>query len=391
MQYAVNSVLRPPSATRVRTTATAPVASLPPSPPPQQLPSLPPQPRTSSEPWFGPSSNAIGRPERPSSGWLRPSSAIGGAARPMSARSNGGIPVPVVSPTPRSPRSPSPDRTTIEGRVAALTGTTGTGHVRGETLTKQWARMRPMSTTGGGAVARPSSAPRSSFGGSRASYTAVTVTTPFASNGGAAAATTAMKLRRRMSGTSAMEGSGTSGGGSRTSVPWRPHSALPYSGSSTAGGGGAAAAVVLGRSGSFSPTISAAYPLQPDSPPGGVPPRPPRPLSPSRSHWVPMRSGGGSAVSATTDPLSVIGGASAGGGALPPRPSSGVPVQLASTGAVVMAATMAEAVGQPPVPYRSRHEFLQSGKRIPTVRVPGRAPKTKACGAIAVSSLLLQL
>ncbi|GIL82186.1 hypothetical protein Vretifemale_11110, partial [Volvox reticuliferus] len=39
---------------------------------------------------------------------------------------------------------------------------------------------------------------------------------------------------------------------------------------------------------------------------------------------------------------------------------------LASTGAVVAAVSLTEASGQPPVPYRSRHEFLQSGKRIPT-------------------------
>ncbi|GIL64289.1 hypothetical protein Vafri_18269 [Volvox africanus] len=123
-------------------------------------------------------------------------------------------------------------------------------------------------------------------------------------------------------------------------------------------GGAAAAPTVLGRTSSFSPAISVTAPA-PDSPPGALPPLPPRPLSPTRSHWVPMRSGG-----ITADDAS--GGGSGGGGTSPPRPTSAVPVPLASTGAVVAAVSMTEAAGQPPVPYRSRHEFLQSGKRIPT-------------------------
>ncbi|GLC39959.1 hypothetical protein PLESTM_000973400, partial [Pleodorina starrii] len=362
--------LRPASATRggggggrpygsaggISAVSAAPPASVSPHPLHHHTPAAaaapPPSRRQSGDPWFGPSSGTIGRTEPPSSPWLRPGSAMGAAARPMSAMSSGGAAV-----TP--PRAPSPDRDTIEGRLAAPPGGS-TARRRGESPPGLWVRTRPPSASAGGAAAaRTHSAPRtSSYGGLRpgsatlVAAAAAAVGAPVvpaaaaaAGGGGAAAAATA---RRRASGTQAMEGSS---GGSRTAAPWRPLSAKPYGGSATA-----APPPRLGRPASFSAATASSS--GPDSPPGVLPPLPPppppRPLSPSRTHWIPMRSGGG-------------GGDDGGGVASPPRPTSAVPVALASTGAVVTAvATMAEAVGQPPVPYRSRHEFLQSGKRIPT-------------------------
>ncbi len=356
--------------------------------------------------WFGPPSGSIGKPNRPPSAIGRPVSAAVGAGpgmRPGSALGGPGAAAGAASPLPGS----------MEAKMIASMGPSGTGHIRGELPQGTWARQRLPNGTGaaistgaggipgagsgppaarGGSFSsgghRPISAPRSSFTGSNTRPpSAVPYGGSFGASGGGGST---LGSKRRASATQAdppVHATGIAAAAAK-----RPFSALPYGASrslpykSGLGGSGTAPRPPSGttRTASFpsgpatlglatTTTITAddmivdsAHQHPHQHPHGSMyqqqhqqhqqqfrSPSPTRVPSPTR------------AASPTRGPpwsLAQIGEQG--------RPMSAL--STATAASVAVAASMAETVGHPPAPYRSRTEFLQSGKKIPKVRRAGQ-------------------